>query len=70
MVFQHFNLFPHLSFLENLILAPNLGLGKIPRKKAIETRNALFRKSKNCRAKHTNIQINLSGGQQQKVAIS
>ena len=36
MVFQHFNLFPHLSILENLILAPTW-VGKIPRKKAIET---------------------------------
>ena len=36
MVFQHFNLFPHLSILENLILAPTW-VSKVPRKKAIET---------------------------------
>ena len=36
MVFQHFNLFPHLSILENLVLAPTW-VGKKPRKEAIET---------------------------------
>ena len=35
MVFQHFNLFPHLSILENLVLAP-IWVHKRPRKEAIE----------------------------------
>ena len=35
MVFQHFNLFPHLTILENCILAP-MWVRKLPRKEAVD----------------------------------
>lgn len=68
MVFQHFNLFPHLSILENLILAPTW-VGKIPRKKAIETAMYYLERVKiaDQADKYPN---QLSGGQQQRVAIA
>ncbi|MBO9474226.1 MULTISPECIES: amino acid ABC transporter ATP-binding protein [unclassified Shimia] len=68
MVFQHFNLFPHLSALENLMLAPRLvrGLGKAQaRARALEL---LERVHIADRADHYPGQ--LSGGQQQRVAIA
>ncbi|MDQ0468335.1 general L-amino acid transport system ATP-binding protein [Labrys wisconsinensis] len=68
MVFQHFNLFPHLTVLENCMLAP-IWVRKMPKKEAEE------------RAMHflTRVRIpnqakkypgQLSGGQQQRVAIA
>lgn len=36
MVFQHFNLFPHLTILENCTLAP-IWVRKVPRKEAVDT---------------------------------
>jgi general L-amino acid transport system ATP-binding protein len=68
MVFQHFNLFPHLTVMENLTLAP-IWVRRIPKKDAEE------------RAMHylTRVKIpeqadkypgQLSGGQQQRVAIA
>jgi general L-amino acid transport system ATP-binding protein len=68
MVFQHFNLFPHLTILENLTLGP-IWVRKVPKKKAEET--AMYYLNK--------VQIadqavkypgQLSGGQQQRVAIA
>ena len=68
MVFQHFNLFPHLSIVENLTLGP-IWVRKIPKKEAEET--AMYYLEK--------VQIadqarkypgQLSGGQQQRVAIA
>ena len=68
MVFQHFNLFPHLTILENLTLGP-IWVRKIPKKEAEET--AMYYLEK--------VQIadqamkypgQLSGGQQQRVAIA
>lgn len=67
MVFQHFNLFPHLTILENLTIAPKK-LKKIPKeeinKKAMEllTRVGLQDKA-DCYPNQ------LSGGQKQRVAI-
>jgi general L-amino acid transport system ATP-binding protein len=68
MVFQHFNLFPHLSILENLILAPTW-VSKTPRKKAIETAMYYLERVKiaDQADKYPN---QLSGGQQQRVAIA
>lgn len=68
MVFQHFNLFPHLSILENLILAPTW-VSKMPRKKAIETAMHYLERVKiaDQADKYPN---QLSGGQQQRVAIA
>jgi ABC-type polar amino acid transport system ATPase subunit len=68
MVFQHFNLFPHLSALDNLMLAPRLvrRFGKAEaRKRALEL---LERVHIADRADHFPGQ--LSGGQQQRVAIA
>jgi len=68
MCFQHFNLFPHLSILENCTLAPMLAR-KIPQAEAEKTAMAFLNK----------VQIGnqaekfpgqLSGGQQQRVAIA
>lgn len=68
MVFQHFNLFPHLSIVENLTLGP-IWVRKIPKKEAEES--AMYYLEK--------VQIadqalkypgQLSGGQQQRVAIA
>ena len=68
MVFQHFNLFPHLSILENLILAPTW-VSKKPRKQAIET--AMHYLERVRIADQANKYPNqLSGGQQQRVAIA
>jgi len=67
MVFQHFNLFPHLSILDNVTLAPRLVRG-LPRaaaeKKAMEllSRVGLAEKAKAYPQQ-------LSGGQKQRVAI-
>ena len=68
MVFQHFNLFPHLSILENLILAPTW-VGKKPRKEAIKTAMHYLERVKiaDQADKYPN---QLSGGQQQRVAIA
>jgi len=68
MVFQNYNLFPHLSVLENCTLAPRL-VRKTPRDKAEETaRRYLLQVGIHEQAKKYPIQ--LSGGQQQRVAIA
>ena len=68
MVFQHFNLFPHLTIVENLTLGP-IWVRKTPKKEAEETAMHFLEK----------VQIadqalkypgQLSGGQQQRVAIA
>ncbi len=68
MVFQQFNLFPHLSVLENLILAPRQVLGTL-RKEAEE--QALFYLEKVGLAEKAQVYPEqLSGGQKQRVAIA
>jgi len=67
MVFQQFNLFPHMSVLENLICAPTM-LKKMPKNEAIEkAMNLLNRVGLGDRADSYPNQ--LSGGQKQRVAI-
>jgi general L-amino acid transport system ATP-binding protein len=68
MVFQHFNLFPHLTVMENLTLAP-IWVRKMPRREAEElARQYLARvKIPEQAAKYPG---QLSGGQQQRVAIA
>ncbi len=68
MVFQHFNLFPHLTILENLTLAP-IWVRKVPRREAEETAMYFLNKVKipEQAAKYPG---QLSGGQQQRVAIA
>jgi len=68
MVFQHFNLFPHLTILENLTLAP-IWVRKMPKKEAEEMAMHYLERVKiaNQAAKFPG---QLSGGQQQRVAIA
>ena len=67
MVFQHFNLFPHMTILDNMILAPTK-LKKLPKAEAKERAlNLLKRVGLEDRADAYPIQ--LSGGQKQRVAI-
>ena len=68
MVFQHFNLFPHLTILENCTLAP-IWVRKIPRKEAEETAMHYLRKVK-IPEQANKYPGQLSGGQQQRVAIA
>jgi len=68
MVFQHFNLFPHLTVLENLTLAP-IWVRKMPKADAEEIAIHYLRRVKipEQAAKYPG---QLSGGQQQRVAIA
>jgi general L-amino acid transport system ATP-binding protein len=68
MVFQHFNLFPHLTILENCTLAP-IWVRKMPKKQADEIAMHFLSKVKipEQAAKYPG---QLSGGQQQRVAIA
>jgi len=68
MVFQHFNLFPHLTILENLTLGP-IWVRKIPKKEAEEI--AIHNLEKVHIAEQAQkYPGQLSGGQQQRVAIA
>lgn len=68
MVFQHFNLFPHLTILDNLTLAP-IWVRKMPRKEAEAMAMKYLERVgiANQAHKYPN---QLSGGQQQRVAIA
>ncbi|MDB6454664.1 amino acid ABC transporter ATP-binding protein [Falsirhodobacter sp. 20TX0035] len=68
MVFQHFNLFPHLTILENCTLAP-IWVRKVPKEEAEETAMHFLRKVKIPDQAHK-YPGQLSGGQQQRVAIA
>jgi general L-amino acid transport system ATP-binding protein len=68
MVFQHFNLFPHLTILENLTLGP-IWVRKIPKKKAEETAMYFLNKVQ-IAEQALKYPGQLSGGQQQRVAIA
>jgi polar amino acid transport system ATP-binding protein len=68
MVFQHFNLFPHMTALQNLIEAPTRVRG-VPRSEAIATARALL-KQVGLVDKEKAYPSELSGGQQQRVAIA
>ena len=68
MVFQQFNLFPHLTVLENLTLSPTW-VGKMPKKEAEE--KAMQQLTRVRIAEQANkYPLQLSGGQQQRVAIA
>ena len=68
MVFQHFNLFPHLTIVENLTLGP-IWVRKVPKKEAEET--AMYYLDKVQIAEQAlKYPGQLSGGQQQRVAIA
>ncbi len=68
MVFQHFNLWPHMSVLENLIEAP-LRAKRLPREEAIAIAERLLAKV-DLADKRDAYPARLSGGQQQRVAIA
>ena len=68
MVFQQFNLFPHLTVLENLTLAP-MWVGKMPKKEAED--KAMQQLTRVRIAEQAGkYPLQLSGGQQQRVAIA
>ena len=66
-VFQSFNLFPHMSVLENVILAPTKVLG-VPKDEA-EAKAMVLLKRIGLEVKARDFPDRLSGGQQQRVAI-
>lgn len=68
MVFQHFNLFPHLSVRENITLAP-VKLGKLSKAEADETAKRLLDQV-GLADKLDAYPASLSGGQKQRVAIA
>jgi len=68
MCFQHFNLFPHLTILENCMLAP-VWVRKVPQKEAMETAMHFLEKVK-IPEQANKYPGQLSGGQQQRVAIA
>ncbi len=68
MVFQHFNLFPHLTVLENIMLAPRL-VRKVDKKSAEEKARSLLR-DLGLEDKAGYYPQQLSGGQKQRVAIA
>jgi ABC-type polar amino acid transport system ATPase subunit len=68
MIFQSFNLYPHLSALENVMLAPLKVLGES--KREVEERaRSLFRKVRLEHRSHA-FPVQMSGGEQQRVAIA
>ena len=68
MVFQHFNLFPHMTVLENIMLAP-VELKKMTKEEAREKGMALLKRV-GLDAKADVYPPQLSGGQKQRVAIA
>ena len=68
MVFQQFNLVPHLTVLENLTLSP-MWVGKLPKKEAEERAMAQLQRVQ-IAEQAQKYPLQLSGGQQQRVAIA
>ncbi|VXC77656.1 amino-acid transporter subunit; ATP-binding component of ABC superfamily [Pseudomonas sp. 8Z] len=68
MVFQHFNLFPHLTVLQNCILAP-MWVRKMPKRQAEEIAMHFLERVRIPEQAHK-YPGQLSGGQQQRVAIA
>ncbi len=68
MVFQNFNLFPHLTILENLMLGP-IWVRKLSKKDALETAMTYLERVK-IPEQADKYPGQLSGGQQQRVAIA
>lgn len=67
-VFQHFNLFPHLTIVDNIALGP-IWVRKIPKKEAEETA-MYFLEKVHIAEQAQKFPGQLSGGQQQRVAIA
>src|SRR5207237_9118235 len=68
MVFQQFNLFPHLTVLQNLTLAP-IWVRKLPKREAEETARMYLERVR-IPEQADKYPGQLSGGQQQRVAIA
>src|SRR6266850_6908975 len=68
MVFQSFNLFPHMTALQNIMLAPRKVKG-LSEAEAVKSARALLERV-GLREKADHYPANLSGGQQQRVAIA
>ena len=68
MVFQQFNLFPHLTVLQNLTLAP-MWVGHLPKKEAEERAMQQLERVR-IAEQADKYPLQLSGGQQQRVAIA
>jgi general L-amino acid transport system ATP-binding protein len=68
MVFQSFNLFPHLTVLENLTLAP-VWVRRMPKRDAEALARQLLERVRIAEQAHK-YPVQLSGGQQQRVAIA
>ncbi len=68
MVFQHFNLFPHMTALENVALAP-IRVGRVGREEARRRGRELLERV-GLADKVDTYPVALSGGQQQRVAIA
>src|SRR4051812_28636944 len=68
MVFQHFNLFPNMSVIQNVIEAPVRSLGQTKEQAVVKARELLDRVG--LAAKEDAHPTQLSGGQQQRVAIA
>ncbi len=68
MVFQHFNLFPHLTVMENITLAP-VKLGKMTKEEAIKKGEELLA-TVGLSEKADAYPAQLSGGQKQRIAIA
>jgi glutamine transport system ATP-binding protein len=68
MVFQHFNLFPHLSILQNIVLAPT-DLGRLSKQEA-EAKALSLLEQVGLADKKDAYPESLSGGQKQRVAIA
>lgn len=67
MVFQHFNLFPHLTILENITIAP-VKTGRSTKKQAVAQAESLLRRIGLYDKRHS-YPLQLSGGQKQRIAI-
>lgn len=68
MVFQNFNLFPHMKVIDNLIAAP-VHVKKIPKEQAVAKARELLKKV-DLAEKENTYPSSLSGGQKQRVAIA
>lgn len=68
MVFQHFNLFPHMTVLENMIYAP-MKVNKVPKEQAVAKARELL-DNVGMLSKIDAYPGKLSGGQKQRVAIA
>jgi len=68
MVFQQFNLFPHLTVLENLMLAPSF-VARMPKKEALARAMQQLERVR-IAEQAQKYPLQLSGGQQQRVAIA